>query len=119
MRLLKRFRAEKEGISAAWAIAGVVLITAIGKLLGFVREALVAYCYGASYVSDIYVLENGIVNAVCTVLLCVVTTAFIPEFMQRKAEGRDPYFWRDALSLFSVQSPRFFRWLCFSLLTSS
>lgn len=108
MRLLKRFRAEKEGISAAWAIAGVVLITAIGKLLGFVREALVAYCYGASYVSDIYVLENGIVNAVCTVLLCVVTTAFIPEFMQRKAEGRDPYsLARCAILIFGAISALF------------
>lgn len=108
MRLLMQFHAKREGISAAWAIAGVVFITAIGKLLGFVREALVAYWYGASYISDIYVLENGIVNAVCTVLLCVVTTAFIPAFMQRKTEGRDPYsLTRNAVAIFGFISAAF------------
>lgn len=61
----------------------VVLITLCGKFLGFVREAFIANCYGASYVSDVYVLEIGIVNAVCTILLCVVTTAFIPLYIER------------------------------------
>lgn len=68
----------------------VVAITLCGKLLGFVREAFVASCYGASYISDVYVLESGIVNAVCTILLCVVTTAFIPLYMSKENKKRQP-----------------------------
>ena len=74
----------------------VVFITLCGKLLGFVREAFVASCYGASYISDVYVLESGIVNAVCTILLCVVTTAFIPLYMGRKSKGEATQFARNA-----------------------
>lgn len=77
-----------KGDSIAITTLAVIVITVIGKFLGFVREAMVASCYGASYVSDIYVLENGIVNAICTIFLCVVTTSFIPLFMRAKESGR-------------------------------
>lgn len=75
----------------------VVAITLCGKLLGFVREAFVASCYGASYISDVYVLESGIVNAVCTILLCVVTTAFIPLYMSKENKKKATHFACNAL----------------------
>lgn len=100
----KRFLAKLRGTVAS-AVFGVVLVSIVGKLLGFIREALVANYYGASYISDIYILQNGIVNAICSVLLCVATTAFIPLYAQRKASGEDHLsFVENTLIFFCVVS---------------
>lgn len=95
----------KNKSTIAGTMAGVVFVTFLGKILSLVREALIANYYGASYVTDIYVLENGIVNAVCTVLLCVATTAFIPVFMNRRANNENVrLFAQNALVFFSLSS---------------
>ena len=87
----------------AFTAVVVVAITFLGKLLGFVREAAVAYCYSASYISDVYVLENGIVNAVATVVLCVVTATFVPTYVRRKSlEGGAASYANSVLVVFSV-----------------
>lgn len=67
--------------------SGVVLLVLISKGLGFVRESLIAARYGASFISDVYVFEDGFVNTLYTVWAGVISTTYIPmalEFEQSK-----------------------------------
>lgn len=70
----------------------VVAVTFVGKVLGLVREAYIASAYGATYIADVYVLQNGIVNALCSVFLCVVTTTFIPLAFEAREKEREKQF---------------------------
>lgn len=92
----------RESSKLAPIATAVVFITLIGKLMGLIREAYIASAYGASYIADIYVLQNGIVNAICTILLCVVTTTFIPLAFDARDEGRERSFISNVLLGFTV-----------------
>ena len=51
----------------------------ISKALGFVRESMIAARYGAGFVSDLYVFEDGLINAIYTVFAGVISTTYIPK----------------------------------------
>ena len=80
----------------------VVAVTFVGKVLGLVREAYIASAYGATYIADVYVLQNGIVNALCSVFLCVVTTTFIPLAFEAREKGREQQFITSVLLGYTV-----------------
>jgi putative peptidoglycan lipid II flippase len=53
----------------------------VGKVLGFLREALISFRYGAGFVSDVYVLQDGVVNAINSVFANVLSSTFIPLYL--------------------------------------
>lgn len=74
----------------ARAAAVVALFGILSRVLGFVREIVLAGVYGATAQTDAYVNALFLVNTVAAVLLYVLTTLMIPVFQQeRERNGAD------------------------------
>ncbi len=72
----------------ARAAAVVALFGILSRVLGFVREIVLAGVYGATADTDALVNALFVVNTVAAVLLYVLTTLMIPVFQQeREREG--------------------------------
>lgn len=63
------------------------MVTAISRLSGFGREAVIAAVYGASRELDAYLVATGIPNVVIALLSTVAVTAFIPKVADRVRSG--------------------------------
>ena len=64
----------------ARAISGVVLCTLIAKILGFLRELVLSYYFGATGISDAYLISQTIPGTIFQVVGTGLTTCFIPIF---------------------------------------
>jgi putative peptidoglycan lipid II flippase len=74
----------------ARAAAVVALFGVFSRILGFVREIVLAGVYGATAQTDAYVNALFVVNTGAAVLLYVLTTLMIPVFQQeRERNGAD------------------------------
>ncbi len=74
----------------ARAAVVVALFGILSRILGFVREIVLAGVYGATAQTDAYVNTLFLVNTVAAVLLYVLTTLMIPVFQQeRERNGAD------------------------------
>ncbi|KRQ85837.1 putative peptidoglycan biosynthesis protein MurJ [Caloramator mitchellensis] len=65
----------------------IVSLTLISKFLGFLRETLLAYKFGASYDTDIYTFAIGLVMLIFNSIGSGIGTTFIPiltEFIEKK-----------------------------------
>ncbi len=68
----------------ARAAVVVALFGILSRILGFVREIVLAGVYGATAQTDAYVNTLFLVNTVAAVLLYVLTTLMIPVFQQER-----------------------------------
>lgn len=68
------------------AAAVVAAFGLISRLLGFVREAVLAAAFGASAAADAFVSSLLLVNSVAAVLLYTLVTLVIPVFQQEREE---------------------------------
>lgn len=64
------------------AVSYVVAFTLIAKLLGFFREVSLSYFFGASGVSDAYLISQNIPGTIFQFVGIGLTTCFIPVFFQ-------------------------------------
>ncbi|MDO6355547.1 murein biosynthesis integral membrane protein MurJ [Caloramator sp. CAR-1] len=67
----------------------IILFTILSKFLGFLRETLLAYKFGASYDTDIYTFAIGLVMLIFNSIGSGIGTTFIPiltEFIERKSK---------------------------------
>jgi len=78
----------------ARAAAVVALFGVLSRLLGFVREIVLAGVYGASAVTDAFVNGLFIVNTVAAVLLYTMTTLVIPVFQEERERAGAQSAWR-------------------------
>lgn len=66
----------------------MAVFTLISKLLGFVREMVLAGFYGTSYITDAYVMSITIPGIIFGGILGAITTAYIPIYSKiREQEG--------------------------------
>ncbi|MBG9981840.1 murein biosynthesis integral membrane protein MurJ [Aerococcaceae bacterium DSM 111020] len=66
----------------------VILLTIIAKLFGFARNIVLSYFFGASVVSDAYLVALSIPEVLYDFVIIGISTSFIPIFSQvRKKEG--------------------------------
>jgi len=68
--------------NAVQTAAVMVIMILASKLLGFVRELVIAGSFGTSYVVDAYVLAQSVPNALLGGLLASVGTAFTPVYSE-------------------------------------
>lgn len=68
------------------AVYNVMLITIIAKILGFGREILLSYFYGASGISDAYLISQTIPGTIFQFVGTGLATSFIPVYMKVKNE---------------------------------
>lgn len=60
------------------AIFALVVVTFLSKILGFAREVVLAYSYGASAVSDAYIISITIPSVILGFVSTGLSTAYIP-----------------------------------------
>ena len=78
---------------AAQAIGAITLIGFASKILGFVREMILANYYGAGAAMDAYNIASNIPGIILAGLATAITTTFIPAFTRRsEREGREGAF---------------------------
>lgn len=58
----------------------MMILTLISKLLGFIRELVLANYYGASYIVDAYVLAQSIPGMIFGGVFAAIGTAYLPTF---------------------------------------
>lgn len=83
-------------------IVGVMMITVIGKLLGFAREIFLSYFMGTSGVSDAYLISLTIPGTIFQFVGAGLSTCFIPVYiriMQSRGEKESREFTDKILSL--------------------
>lgn len=56
----------------------IMLLTIVSKMLGFFREIILAYYYGASNVSDAFIISQNIPGMIFSFIGAGIVTAFIP-----------------------------------------
>lgn len=78
----------------ARAAAIVAVLGLVSRLLGFVREAVLAAAFGASADADAFVSGLLLVNSVAAVLLYTLVTLVIPVFQQEEQEHGATSAWR-------------------------
>ena len=62
------------------AISGMVVFTLLAKMLGFVRELLLSYFFGATGMSDAYLISQTIPGTIFQFVGTGLTTCFIPVY---------------------------------------
>lgn len=68
-------------------VSGVFLLTLLGKLLGFVRELLLSYYYGASGIVDAFLISQTIPGTIFQFVGTGLATCFIPIYYRARREG--------------------------------
>lgn len=64
----------------------MAILTLVSKLLGFIREMIMAGLFGASYITDAYVMAQSIPNILFAGIFGAVATAYMPIF-SKHTEG--------------------------------
>ena len=73
--------------SLALSASALVVLGAISKILGFVREQAIASSLGAGYLTDSYVLAFSITGFAFTALNTILQSAFLPVYSSYRARG--------------------------------
>lgn len=75
------------------AVTGVVFFTLIGKLLGFLREVLLSYFFGATGISDAYLISQTIPGTIFQLIGVGMTTCFVSVYVSlQKEKGKKEAF---------------------------
>lgn len=99
-RVIRRaVNVQSETITRASVI--ITISTLLSRLIGFVRQMLVAYYYGAKAVTDAF-FASLVLPGLFTSLVDAVPTVFVPVFLQER-EARGEYAaWRGARKVFGI-----------------
>lgn len=71
----------------ARSVALFVLLTTIGRLLGFAREMVLAAVFGASEVTDAYTISFSIPGVLFAAVGTAITTVMVPMLAAHRARG--------------------------------
>lgn len=82
-----------------FSLTGVILLI---KLLGFIKQAVVASTFGATVETDLIQLSEGLVNNLNYLLTQVLTTSFTTVYIHAQVKERAGNFASDALKAFAL-----------------
>ena len=77
----------------------IIIATFASKILGFIREILIAKYYGASVITDSYLVATILPTALAGIIGGALTTVFIPLFIEEKNKNGDQKAWEVASSV--------------------
>ena len=67
----------------------LIILTIATKFFGFLRDIVFSYYYGASYISDAYIISQTIPFTIFTLIGTAITTSFIPIYIRiKKNQGK-------------------------------
>ncbi|AVO74465.1 integral membrane protein MviN [Megasphaera elsdenii DSM 20460] len=84
------------------AISGVILFTLIAKILGFLREVTLSYYFGATGISDAYLISQTIPGTLFQFVGTGLTTCFIPiyyKLLNQDGDNKANYFTNAIITL--------------------
>lgn len=93
--------------TAAQTFALMAILTLLSKVLGFVREMVMANFYGTSYIVDAYVMATAIPSIIFGGIFGAVATAYMPTYSlmkEKEAEGEGDKFTSQVINLLVVFS---------------
>lgn len=61
-------------------VLSITILTLLSKVFGFVRDMVLAYYFGASTVSDVFMLSNTIPEFIFSFVIQAITVGYIPIF---------------------------------------
>lgn len=64
----------------------LMLVTILSKIFGFARDIALSYYYGASYISDAYIISTTIPGTIFAIIGAGIATNYIPIFTEIKKE---------------------------------
>ena len=85
----------------------MTILTLASKGLGFLREMVIAYYYGASYITDSYVMANAIPGIIFGGIFGAIATAYMPlyaKFVEQDGEIAGNRFTSESVNLLLVVS---------------
>ncbi|QNO13378.1 murein biosynthesis integral membrane protein MurJ [Alkalicella caledoniensis] len=85
----------------------LILISIISKVIGFGREIILAYFYGASNISDAYIISMTIPTVVFAFIGSAISTAFIPMYTKiekHSGEGEANNYTNNLVNLLMIVS---------------
>jgi len=82
----------------------VVLLNVMSKVLGFVREQMIAVFYGATATTDAYLIANRIPSMITGFLSGPLSIAFLPVFAAHIAKGDTEEAGRVASSIITIST---------------
>ena len=88
----------------------LIIFALLAKGFGFIREVVLANCYGAGSVSDVFVVVQNIPAVIFSIFGAAVTTGFIPlysELKVKKGKNSAKQFTSNVISIFIVLSLAF------------
>lgn len=68
----------------------VMIITVLSKVLGFVREMVLSYVYGASDITDAYLISQTIPTVIFSFISAGIATGFVPMYSRVLSEHGKP-----------------------------
>lgn len=71
------------------AVGIVTIISALGKILGFVREAIIAAYFGTSGTADVFFVANIIPTILYTAIGIAIYSGIIPIYLEEKEKDPD------------------------------
>src|SRR5918999_4335737 len=95
--------ATQPGASLARGAAVISIATAVSRLTGFLRVVVVAGALGRTYLANTYQSANTAPNLVFELMAAgVLTSVFVPTFVEHLISGQRADSWRAANALTSV-----------------
>ncbi len=79
----------------------LMIITIVAKIIGFVREIIISYFFGASRETDVLYTASGFVTGVVFAMTASLSAAFIPTYIHTKKEGEKKFLW-NSIFVFSI-----------------
>lgn len=67
----------------------IIIVSILSKLLGFIRETVLAATYGASSVSDAFIFAYGLPGTLFSVVAAAFVVGFIPMYSRVEAQDGD------------------------------
>ncbi|SEF55796.1 putative peptidoglycan lipid II flippase [Caloramator fervidus] len=83
----------------------IIVFTILSKFLGFLRETLLAFRFGASYDTDIYTFAMGLVMLIFASIGSGIGTTFIPiftEFIEKKSKEDRIRFVNNVINIIGI-----------------
>ena len=90
------------------AVVNVMIITIVAKLLGFAKEVMLSYFFGASGISDAYLISQTIPGIIFQFVGTGLATCFIPVYSSianNEGEKGANYFTNTILMIVFIFSP--------------
>lgn len=92
-------RKEESIVRASFVI---LLATFLSRILGFLREMLIAQFFGASAVTDSFLVASVLPTTIAGLIGGALTTVFIPVFVEEREKGGEESAWEGAKAVYGV-----------------